>query len=81
MIAGQEKRTKKETPSAKELQKKMRWLLNYWTKLLIADWNGKGQALRVWSNSQPHFDFAQCPVGNLTFTLDLIQSAQCWYAQ
>ena len=53
MIAGQEKRTKKETPSAKELQKKMRWLLNYWTKLLIADWNGKGQALRVWSNSQP----------------------------
>ena len=59
----------------------MRWLLNYWTKLLIADWNGKGQALRVWSNSQPVTERSRSAVGNLTFTLDLIQSAQSWYAQ
>ena len=75
------KKEPKKKPLQRKLQKKKRWLLNYWTKLLIADWNGKGQALRVWSNSQPHYDFAQCKVGNLTCTLDLIQSAQCWYAQ
>jgi len=70
MMAGQEKRTKKETPSAKELQKKMRWLLNSWAKVLIAGAEtsrdfGCCRMVKFWCSTRRHFVFGHFLPGSI----------------